>query len=232
MDKIPNNPIFAAPTEIDDQMVLKDGDVYKMWYQSENDHNIYYSVIIEGGLFKMWFSSEGMNGNIGYATSIDGITWEKYNGNPVIEDGELPSVIYDNGIYKMWYWSSGGIFYATSMDGIDWNKHSSNPVVQGDIWGPTVLKNNDMLEMWCESVYGFYYYNSSDGINWNPNTNNPIIVPTSSWENGEINDPSVIKDGDVYKLWFSSEDGLGYAEGEETGRQKAMPWIPLLLLDD
>ena len=165
--KYPNNPIFSAPTEIDDEMVLKDGDVYRMWYQSENDHNIYYatsddginwngyvgnpvllrgpfgswdavevdgpSVIIEGGLFKMWFSSEGMNGNIGYATSIDGITWEKYNGNPVIEDGELPSVIYDNGIYKMWYWSSGGIFYATSMDGIDWNKHSSNPVVQGDV---------------------------------------------------------------------------------------------------
>jgi hypothetical protein len=50
----------------------------------------------EDELFKMWYSSVGCKDNSGeedivnrisYATSPDGVTWEKYTGNPVFEPG-------------------------------------------------------------------------------------------------------------------------------------------------
>ena len=69
--------------------------------------------------------------------------WVKYAGNPVLVSGTSGSwddngvisgnVIYEEGIYKMWYsaehpfhWQIG---YATSTDGINWTKYAGNPVL-------------------------------------------------------------------------------------------------------
>ncbi|MEZ5082596.1 MAG: hypothetical protein R2750_03990, partial [Bacteroidales bacterium] len=75
------------------------------------------------------------------------LTWEKYEGNPVIEgmQGEWnesvfsPVVIFDEDIFKMWYMGFDGgwgnstiwqIFYAESPDGINWNMEDyPDPVI-------------------------------------------------------------------------------------------------------
>jgi predicted GH43/DUF377 family glycosyl hydrolase len=73
---------------------------------------------------------------IGHATSIDGINWIKDQTSPVIPKGKSgewdhmgtwdPFVIYEDGIYKMWY--GGGIKntcnwgYSESIDGINFTK--------------------------------------------------------------------------------------------------------------
>ncbi|MBC8232067.1 hypothetical protein H8E77_21175 [bacterium] len=63
--------------------------------------------------------------------------WTKYSENPVLDvgaDGEWddtgvirPNVIFNNGVYQMWYAGHDGtnwrIGYATSDDGITWTKH-------------------------------------------------------------------------------------------------------------
>ena len=76
------------------------------------------TVLKEGGIYKMWYvgsaesSRKGMD--IGYATSKDGIHWERYSGNPVIDNTKYtvtaygiyaPFVLYDRdeGLYKMWF---------------------------------------------------------------------------------------------------------------------------------
>jgi sucrose-6-phosphate hydrolase SacC (GH32 family) len=107
------------------------------------------SVILDGSTYKMWYTGTDTTGTgfsqIGYATSLDGITWTKYNGNPVLDvtasdwdsnrvGGE--EVIKDGATYKMWYTGSnasniGRIGYATSPDGITWTKYVSNPVLNG-----------------------------------------------------------------------------------------------------
>ena len=48
--------------------VLYDGETYHMWYTGVND-----------------FDSPGA---IGYATSVDSISWEKYAHNPVFQKGQ------------------------------------------------------------------------------------------------------------------------------------------------
>lgn len=134
-NKYASNPImFYGPPAGWDDFSIYAADVM-FW-----DHN---DADPSNDEFYMWYSgtSYNMNGkDIGVATSKDGITWTKYNGNPVLRDGAFgywdyerinaPSVLYDKeeGVWKMWYAGYaayiGGywIGYATSPDGINWTK--------------------------------------------------------------------------------------------------------------
>ena len=106
------------------------------------------ALIEDGGIYKMWFSGAGTSGpwQTGYATSSDGLDWEIYSGNPVLEVGAPgswdeqeangPTVLKDGAVYKMWYhgcnldYSECSIGYATSNDGVNWTKHTGNPVLE------------------------------------------------------------------------------------------------------
>ena len=138
--------------------VIKDGDVYKMWYCG-------YDAIVDGN------GTDGL-ANIGYATSQDGIIWTKYENNPVLSTGENawdsvfaqdPHVIKENDMYYMWY---GGndvdsygqkVGYAWSSDGINWTKYNDNPVLVNGTPGewdantasfPSILNDNGVYKMW------------------------------------------------------------------------------------
>ncbi len=112
----------------------------------------------------MWFNS---GGSIYYATSTDGINWELYAGNPILTpDGNPneqyitePKVIYDEGVYKMWYTAipSSNVYYiryATSSDGINWIKSNQTVNLPQQQWEgpsrayPMVLKVNSEYKMW------------------------------------------------------------------------------------
>jgi len=150
--------------------------------------------------YKMWYSGsdDGFlpSKRIGYATSSDGILWEKHPANPVLNMGPrswddarvgCPTVILDTTDpdparrYKMWYHGYDGLHwrigYATSPDGIVWAKHSANPVI-----------------------------NLGSG---------------GAWDDFHVFSPTVILDstdpGHRYKMWYSGDDGyngknrIGYA---------------------
>ncbi len=152
-------------------MVLYDGATYHMWYQGHDDSNY----------------------RIGYATSLDRITWTKYAGNPVLDLGPLgswedthvlePMVLYDGTTYYMWYGAGDGsnsrIGFATSSDGIIWTKNPANPVLDlgppgswDDFFvsGPTVLYDGATYHMWYEghdgANYRVGYANLTDDFNW------------------------------------------------------------------
>ena len=153
---------FAAA----DPCVIKDVDTLKMWYTGSG-------AILPDTTIAV---------RIGYAYSIDGINWIKYDDNPVLlpSPGEWDSLgietvtvlkdmsMPENERYRMWYTGSGdpidGLYqigYAYSSDGIHWTKHPSNPVLtNGDVssWenggpeGPTVIKDGDTLKMWYAAI--------------------------------------------------------------------------------
>ena len=123
----------------------------------------YPSVIFNGANFKMWYDGyDGANKRIGYATSADGINWVKADDvNPVLDLGVAdswddesvghPYVLFDETIYKMWYYGYDGkndcIGYATSDDGIAWTKHDG-PVLDIGSAG-----NWDDEYVWAPKVY-------------------------------------------------------------------------------
>ncbi|MBK7379050.1 MAG: hypothetical protein IPJ03_08595 [Ignavibacteriales bacterium] len=83
--------------------------------------------------------SYSYDGEIGLATSTDGIVWTKYFANPIMvpdkawENGSIgfPSILYDNGTYNMVYQSylpeNTGFGFAYSSDGKSWEKEDSSP---------------------------------------------------------------------------------------------------------
>jgi hypothetical protein len=86
---------------------------------------------------KHWSQEEYNSLQIGHATSKDGIHWIKDPNNPVIQKGKEenawdhdgcwdPFILYENGVFKMWYGGGNKVCdwgYATSIDGIHFTKH-------------------------------------------------------------------------------------------------------------
>jgi predicted GH43/DUF377 family glycosyl hydrolase len=132
------------------------------------------AVIFDGSTYKMWYAGNRQLPffQIGYATSPDGITWQKHPV-PVLTPGDpgewddhfvyTPEVIWDGDTtYHMWYLgrsttTPGRIGYATSSDGINWVKHPNNPILttgQSGAWDdnsvahPRVIIIADTMRMW------------------------------------------------------------------------------------
>ena len=210
-------------------------------------------VLKEGGIYKMWYEGRGDDvRQLGYATSTNGIDWNKYTGNPVLRAGPESydqdiaghgSVLNDGGTYKLWYLAGGdggGIAYATSPDGLSWTKQG--PVLtsesgnwdDGGLWGPSVLKVNGSYWMWY-AAWGWEGWTavgvvtSTNGITWTRFLAAPVITET-----GWVGDPHVISDGGKLKMWYNvwHEDGTGdiaYAESDDGISWTKSPSNPVLM---
>lgn len=196
------------------------------------------SVIKQDSIYKMWYAgySGGSLTRFGYATSFDGKNWEKYLGNPVLTggagqwDGRYltdPTVIFDEGIYKMWY--LGGtlvdgkikeaVGYAVSEDGMNWIKYDKNPVFNTSELDvrPYIIKDSGLFIMVynCFSGMGestgICYATSPDGINWTPSSRNPIVTPgpPGSWDAAKLVHPAIIRNGGTYKIYYVGFDASG-----------------------
>lgn len=197
-------------------------------------------VIKVDGKYKMWYTGQA-NGYsaIGYAESEDGIHFKRIIKTPVLtreRDWEgfsvmNPCVIYENGVYKMWY-AAGETFepnvlaYAESLDGISWRKYGTEPIFtcqknnhyeQDRVGGCQVLHTDDMGYVMFYIGYADIHTanicvaHSIDGISgWERSELNPIVVPTpDGWDADSCYKPSVIWDAEKNKwmLWYNGRNG-------------------------
>jgi len=123
--KYHGNPVFCggAPGEWDENGI---GRVV-VHRQGPDDWRMWYDGFCRDGSMK-----------VGYATSKDGIRWEKYRDNPVLEATDewegsqvsATSVTFVNGLFYLYYWGPGHVIparikrigLAVSEDGIHWEK--------------------------------------------------------------------------------------------------------------
>ncbi len=183
------------------------------------------SVLQDGNTLHMWYLG-GQNpdgGTIGYATSPDGIHWNRHP-SPVFQatagswyaDGIFPgTVIKEKGIFKMWFSGSVGSISQS---------------------GPT-------------SKTGTGLATSPDGINWtvynDPATTSPpyhLSDPVlnhgapGEWDASSAFAPSVIKTKCGYEMWYAGEifavsQSLGYATSPDGIHWKKYAQNPILLAD-
>ena len=196
------------------------------------------SVIKSNNLYEAWYSGtdETGIGEIGYATSSDGINWNKYQNNPVLGPGnsgewdannlDYACVLKINGEYKMWYKAeddnSSRIGYATSSDGIAWQKYNGNPVLnlgsqgewdQNEVLHPSVVYDGNVYHMWyngCkENIQQTGYATSPDGITWTKFTGNPVLTTgiNGTWDDYILVLMSVIYKDNEFKMWYTAGDG-------------------------
>lgn len=198
------------------------------------------SVIKDGSIYKMWYT--GLNaadaGQVGYATSPDGINWTRYGANPVLTYGTngswdavyigSPNVVKVGSQYHMWYRGgvNGGIGYATSPDGIAWTKYAGNPVIAIGSGGwdqtayhPRVIYDGIGFHMWYSGcnlagdVCQVGYAISSNGSHW---TRKGMALPqgaSGAWDSHGADHASVLQVGDTLKMWYSGYNGTNYQIG-------------------
>lgn len=182
------------------------------------------AVIYKDNLFKMWYGGwDGTKGRIGYAWSTNGINWEKHPAYVLDVIGEerqvvSPTVIYDEGKYKMWFLSapSQEILYAESIDGINnWERKTVTGLSENDSYwegsyGPgTVIKIGDTYYLWYTAVgndgkwrIGVATFNN--GTDWTKYEGNPIsgYPETKVWEHNHINHPAVVYFNNKFYFWY------------------------------
>lgn len=137
----------------------------------------------EAGLYKMWFAGGGWfePDALGYATSKDGITWNRVQEEPVFTPDPAtlwerarvagPHVEFYDGWYYLFYIGYEDMFkarigLARSRDGVtDWERHPQNPILSAGIPGgwdsesiykPFLLPDpeNDQWLMWFNARQG------------------------------------------------------------------------------
>jgi predicted GH43/DUF377 family glycosyl hydrolase len=160
------------------------------------------SVILDGFIYKMWYSGTDANGftRIGYATSTDSVTWSKYAGNPVLD---VTASAWDSNI----------------------------------VGAPSVIKDGGTYKMWYTGanagVIGrIGYATSPDGITWTKSLSNPVlnVGGAGSWDEIGVLTPSVVKEGSMYKMWYTGRQNdsstlgllsIGYATSSD-----GINWTP------
>lgn len=183
--------------------------------------------------------------SIGIAESVDGgMTYLKPYSGPIVDRTKdepyfsaSNCVLFDQGLYKMWYLSCTGwdlgesgnvihkyhIKYAESLDGIQWNRHGVVAIDYIDdyeyaISVPRVLKeNDDFYRMWFSSratkdisTYRIRYAESKDGINWiRKDDEVGIDVSDKGWDSEMICYPYVFDHkGRRFMLYNGNNYGL------------------------
>jgi hypothetical protein len=214
-------------------------------------------VIKEGNLFKMWYSYRPAKAIV-FATSIDGIHWTLPKVVLTMLPGSAwecdevsrPSLVYKDKKYYMWYtghdWGRPAycaIGLAVSEDGLHWERPYTSPVLAPDlpwerrmIWCPHVIYDakEDIYKMWysggatdrseCDAIG---YATSKDGVHWVKDGRNPIFTPdkNNQWEMYKVSACYVWqRDGWYYMTYLGSDSDMRANNGLARSRDGITDW--------
>jgi hypothetical protein len=144
-----------------------------------------------------------------------------------------PTVLYDGGIYKLWYravknpdgvtqWSDLG--YATSTDGLNWTPYAAGPLVNLTYYGacPFVMKSGSTYYLYYEyNSYDWILSTSADGITWGAAVHTNLGKGgTSAWDHVGLGNICVWKEGAVFNALYEARSNstiwsIGYANSTD-----------------
>ena len=218
------NPIFLKkqsplnPNDIALSKILYENGVYKMYYQ-----NVFSSAKALVGYAE---SMDGYNWKTPYLYSVSPLdtnltSWDAYTKGigPVLKDGDQYLLYYYGFQNQSAYWQIG---LATSLDGKHFAKRS-DPVIKATeterlVVAGDIIKVNNMFYLYytygdassTNYIKGISLAISNDGVNWERYSQNPILTSTQNWEGRGIGHPSVIYDGNEFKMVYMDADGTGF----------------------
>ncbi len=200
-------------------------------------------IIFDENKYKMWFMNlyNSGYGDISYAESTDGFSWQIASQNPVLTAGEpgtwdsytvgMGYLYKEDGIYYLYYVGTSDhpmygmrqIGLATSSDGIFWTKNP-NPILQANyseyfLGVHGIIKKDGIYYMYYDSAPANNYEfvinlaTSADGVNWTRYPYNPIISPDQYWEGNSVRYPSIIEENNSFQMVYGNgaQNAVGMA---------------------
>ena len=181
-------------------------------------------------LYLMYYNGFGDNQSaIGIAYSSDGLSWQRYTGNPVVTSttGIYTSFAIREGDTTYLYYHTGkDLYLMSSKDGIDFTPYSTDPILKhgpdgtwnaGLVYGAFVRPADDGsgYVMYFNGIpaqdapYGMVgIATSPDLLNWTQDTTNPVITVANTPANFEAH---ANPDGSITASWHNlSADTTSY----------------------
>ncbi len=188
-------------------------------------------VIKVGDLYQMWYRGYSSLWTIIYCESADLLTWTNHqvafdhSHTYDTSHHSAGSVIYDDGVYKMWYSATNGsnyrILYCDSLDGINWDNFQlvvnigTTPYNAAYSINCAVIKETSLYKMWYCGYHSTssviargLYCESTDGINW---VNHQLVISDEVGVNGAngpyLRPSTVIYKDSLYRMWLDVYNG-------------------------
>lgn len=191
------------------------------------------------GVYKMWYTGQANEHSyIGVAESADGVHFTRLQDTPILSptlpwEGESvmnPCVLYENGIYRMWY-SAGETYepnvigYAESTDGVHFTRYGDQPILacapenfyeRDRIGGCQVVRTEDMGYLIFYIGYSdidtacICCARSADGISgWERSPLNPLVYPSrGEWDGDACYKPTVLFEDGIWRIWYNGRLGI------------------------
>lgn len=175
--------------------------------------------------------------------SLDGINWSPkeiaiMSNSRKKTDYVSPAIVFENGIYKMWYVDTKcELKYTTSLDGTKWDNPQQLELKYGEkvkTWHIDVINTGKKYEMlvvafkdWnSRNNMDLYYTSSTNGTDWEKAE--IIMKPTRNteyWDNMGIYRSSFIYEGGVYFVYYGAtqtnyQHGIGLMYGKDIHKLK------------
>ncbi|HJW89905.1 MAG TPA: hypothetical protein VJ436_04610, partial [Anaerolineales bacterium] len=186
----------------------------------------------------MWYTGINQDADIalGYATSPDGLIWSRYS-NPFFggDDFQNPAMVKIDENYYLWFTYDDGfaarIYHAATAPGY-WLYLRGLSLDVGEpgqwdwlnVYAPSVIRVGEEFHLYYSGqtlppAYQIGYAISQDGFEWD---RQGVVIPEGKpgkFDAQSADYPSVSKDGNTFKVWYSGADEngkytIGYAAGK------------------
>ena len=184
-------------------------------------------ILYEDGKYKMWYSGYKGGENdpkfLGYATSDDGIQWERYSDQPIFSEKwtEDMFVIKNEGTYYMFAEGAKDIAHLlTSADGINWDEQGDLIMLKTN--GDTISYPYGTPVAWIEDGKWYLFYErndlgiwlatSTDLITWTNIQYEPVIkMGPEEYDAGAVAVNQVVKYKGNYYIYYHGSSNPDWA---------------------
>jgi len=182
-------------------------------------------ILHENGLYRMWYTGYGNTGPkyLGYATSKDGISWERYSGNPIFDQKWTEDMFvmkYDS-VYYMYAEGLNDVAHLlTSSDGINWQEQGDLVILtaKGDtIPGPygtpsVIIENGRWYLLYERNDEGIWLATSENKITWKNIQDEPVVKKgPGKYDSGAVASNQVVKYRGKFYMYYHGSSDPGWA---------------------
>ena len=193
-------------------------------------------ILYEDSIFKMWYTgyigTEDHAKSLGYATSKDGITWNRYDKNPIFKEKwtEDINVVKNEGVYYMFAEGKNDVAHLLmSKDGLKWKEQgdlviqkTNGDTISGPYGTPAAFVENGKWYLYYErNDEAIWLATSNDRLHWKNLDDQPVIqAGPDKYDIGAIAADQVIKHEGKYYLYYHASSDPGWA----TAAGASSPW--------